>query len=525
MNQFGFPDYAVLVVYLVAMVVLGAWFSGRQKSLKEYFHAGGAMPWWAVGISMMATRLSPISYLAVAGWIFTKDSRYNFGGYLLMFGFIFLAAAMWLPLWGRLRVFSIYEYLERRYHGGLRSFGAVLFIVKGVFWLGTALVTASMGFESVTGFDARLCMVIIALLGTVYTVAGGMRAVIWTDVAQFAVFVIGYVAIGVVLLIAFQWQPAAIYETASAQISTKTGYPHTQLFSFELDMAVEATIWSILFIRLFEAFEFGAKQDLVQRLHAAGGRRAMYRSMVASVVCSLLFFAIVLPVSWGFVAFYANHPELATMGHTDQVVPHFVAHQLPIIMRGLLMAGVLAALMSTFDSEINSMSTVAIRDFYQRFVRGEHSQRHLVLMARLATLLFGALLLVFALWQYDHSGDTALERLGKLGNLIAAPVPAFFILGLFSKRANTGGVVCGAVAGMLFALVFSGFKGVVEPIHMKVDWIHEINWMWIGGLSLMVNLIVAWTTSFLFPPPHASQLAAATQKHDDHGREDEHESG
>ena len=184
------------------------------------------------------------------------------------------------------------------------------------FLLGTALVTASMGFESVSGFDGRWCMVIIATLGTAYTVAGGMRAVIWTDVAQFAIFVLGYLAIGVVLLIHFQWQPVVIYETAASQISTLTGYPHTQLFSYELDLAVEATIWSILFVRLFEAVTFGSHQVRVQRLPCRGGlcRDMFIRAMVGSVACSLLFYAIVLPVSWGFVAFYARHPRTGVDG-------------------------------------------------------------------------------------------------------------------------------------------------------------------------------------------------------------------
>ena len=128
---------------------------------------------------------------------------------------VFVAVKIWVPIWSRLRVMSIYEYLERRYHPGVRTFGAVMFIIGMTFWLGTALVAAAMGFESVTGFDGRLCLVVMAVIGTAYTVFGGMRAMIWTDVAQFIVFMIGYAVIFVVLMNVFDWDAVEIYRLAS----------------------------------------------------------------------------------------------------------------------------------------------------------------------------------------------------------------------------------------------------------------------------------------------------------------------
>jgi len=153
--------------------------------------------------------------------------------------FLPLAAVIWVPVWARLRLLSVYEYLELRFHGSIRAFGALLFILTSVFWIGTALVTAALGFETVTGVDGRLCLVIMAVLGTAYTALGGIRAVIWTDVAQFIVFILGYVAILVALLREFQWQPMEIYRIASETVSETTGYSHTKLMSFELDLTVK----------------------------------------------------------------------------------------------------------------------------------------------------------------------------------------------------------------------------------------------------------------------------------------------
>ena len=133
MAKFSIFDYLVIGIYLASMVVMGILFSGRQKSLKEYFHAGGNLPWWAVGISLIATHLSPISYLALPGWIFERDTRSSITGGLIEFLMVLPTAALWIPIWARLRVLSIYEYLERRFHPAVRSTGAMLFIVYTVF--------------------------------------------------------------------------------------------------------------------------------------------------------------------------------------------------------------------------------------------------------------------------------------------------------------------------------------------------------------------------------------------------------
>ena len=505
MEKFSVIDYSIIGAYLAIVLLLGLAFSRRQKSLSEYFHAGRSMPWWAVGISLLATGLSPITYLSSPGWIFAKDSRNGPVGVLLAVALVPLAAAIWLPLWGRLRVMTIYEYLELRYHAAIRLATAVLFFVVTIIWLGTALITAALGFESATGFDAHWCLVLMVVLGTAYTALGGMRAVIWTDVAQFIVFMLGYGAIFVVLLAQFDWNPIEIYRIASSTISPQTGYPHTKLISFELDPSIEATIWVIIFLNVLGAVGFGSSQMTVQRLHSTGSSREMYKSMLSSYIFLLAFIILCTFASWGFVAFYHQNPKLAEgIAHTDQVLPYFVVHQLPTLIRSLIMAGVLAALMSSFDSAINSMSNVAVNDFYRRLASAVPDERQLVRMAKIFTLLFGLFVLGFGLWQMDHQGDTAMEKLGKLTNVIASPTLSFFLLGLLSKRTNTWGAICGAVAGISFSVIFNGIPGVIPK---RLDW---LNWMWIGGLATMVNVAVGYGASFLFAPPRPEALTDLT---------------
>ena len=466
MDKFSIFDYLVIGIYLASMVVMGILFSGRQKSLKEYFHAGGDLPWWAVGISLIATHLSPISYLALPGWIFERDTRSTITGGFIEFLMVLPTAALWIPIWARLRVLSIYEYLERRFHPGVRSIGAMLFIVYTVFWLSTALVTASKGFESVSGFDGRLCLLVIGLLGAFYTVLGGMRAVIWTDVVQYVVFVCGYLMIAIVLLSYFD--PMEIWALASNQISERTGHPHTKLISHEWSMAVEGTLWVLLSGSVVRALAFGTNQITVQRMHATRDRRTMFKALLANAVTGYGFVLFTVPVAWGFVAYYSQHPELKRqVTHPDMVLPHFVLLNLPLIMRSLVMGGVLAALMSTFDSALNSMSNVTNHDFYRRYLKPNGSEDHYVRVAKLLTLGFGLVLLVFALSQYDQQKGTAGEHFTRLTSLVSAPIGAFFVLGILSRRVNTPGVLCGAVAAIALSLGFNGLPPMVQPVLNK----------------------------------------------------------
>ena len=351
-----------------------------------------------------------------------------------------------------------------------------------------------------TGFEAHWCIIAIATLGTAYTVLGGLRAVIWTDVAQFAVFMVGYGVILLTLLQLFDWQPLEIYRIASTTISQETGHPHTKLVSFELDPNIEATIWVVLFYRIFDKISWGASQWEVQRLHATRSRREMLKAMFGSQAAMILFTCIAVPTAWGFVAYYAQNPELKANIQHDDVLPHFVVHHLPSFFRSLIMAAVLAALMSTMDTAINSMGSVTVNDFVKRYFWMDAPEHSLVRIAKLLTVVFGVLVTCFAIWQLEAQTETALEKIRRLNNVIIATIPSFFLLGVISKRTNTGGAVIGAVAGMIFAFVFNGIPGMVDA---PLPW---INWMWVAGLAMVVNVTVGYAASYLFPPPTAEAL-------------------
>ena len=148
--------------------------------------------------------------------------------------------------------------------------------------------------------------------------------------------------------------------------------------------------------------------------------------------------------------------------------------------------------MSTLDSSLNSMSNVMINDLYRRYFFPKATEKHLVRAGKILTLLTGFFIFLFAVWQFDPQGDNALEKVAKLMNVFASPLICFFLLGIISTRTNTPGVLIGAVAGTTFSITFNGFPGLFEPI---LNW---INWMWVAGLAIMVNLIVGYLASLPF---------------------------
>ena len=496
-------DYVVIAVYLSVIVGIGLLAGRGSGSLREYFVTSGNIPWWAAGITVFASLLSANSYLGGPGWIFARDSSYVLTGSIIGVGTTVLAGLMWLPFWSRFRPISIFEYLAERYNPAVRGLAAFVSLAQISFWICTALVTAARAFQATTGIGVVPCLAFAVLLTLIYTVLGGARSVVWTDVAQFAVLMGAYVVVAVVAMGDFDWDPRLVYRLASSVQSADTGHPHTRMLSFELSLAAEATFWSLLFLRLIEAIRYGSQQIAVQRLMSAGTRKAMFRAMLGFAGCALAYAILCTIIGWTLVAFYARHPERARgLLHPDQVLPYFVVNEAPPVIPGLLIAGVLSAMMATLSSALNSMSTIVTIDFYRPYLGRGRSEEEQMRASRWFTLVLGMLLLALAIWLSLHADKPAFEREQRLFSLTAAPVATFFILGAFNRRANTPGALIGGCAGVLFSLACNGFPGLIEPRF------YGINWIWVSGLSLLVSLAVGLAASYLFAPPSARAAKA-----------------
>jgi Na+/proline symporter len=316
--------------------------------------------------------------------------------------------------------------------------------------------------------------------------------VIWTDFLQFVVLIGGLLLMIWTLLSAFQWDVAGVWARAGEMTAAKTQTPHTTLVSWKLDLVTEAAIWGLfLHLLFYQMGTYGADQVIAQRYFTVDSFRKVAQSvvgsgfLVAGTVYALAMFGILL------VVYYQDRPELsASLTRPDQILPHFVVHVLPAGVRGLIIAAILAATMSSVSGGLNSFATVGVVDLYKRLFRRaqEGSERGRLLLARVTTAVSGILATLAAVWISTRKTDI-VETSATLASYFIGPITGIFLLGALTRRAHVGGVVVGAVAGL-----------AVSGLHYGWDRIQDhVNWMWVAPLTCLATFLVGYLTSVVTP--------------------------
>jgi len=488
-GSFSTLDYLVVAIYLCASVGLGLWFARGQRSLEDYFVADRSAPWWAAGISVIAANFSAISYMGVPAWIMGHDLQLDMG--VIFFPLqMLLVVYLFVPFMARLRLYTIYEYLEYRFGLSARLFASLLFVLVRGGHLAVAIYAQSLALGAVLHLPPVACVWIAGAATTLYTVFGGMEAVLWTDVMQFFVLVGGILVILAAILIPFGGDFGAVWHLASEG-------GHTRMFSFDLNLTTEVTIWALFFGNLvLNVSAYGSDQVIVQRYFTAGSKREMARAVMLNGFLTVPLILLLDIIGLGFVAYYKTHPELrASLANLDQILPHFVTHTLPMGLRGLVIAGILAATMSTLSSGLNSLCTVTMMDFYRRFRKvPADAPTEGVGTARWFTLGWGLLITVAAL--YVHRLGPIVEGTLKLLGFLSGPLLGMYLLGILTRRANNVGVLSGAVLGtLLTAYVWKETK---------------ISWLWYGPVGCLATLAAGYALSFLRPALSAERVTALT---------------
>ncbi len=502
-GSFGLVGYLVLSVYLIATVLLGLSFARKQKSLEGYFLAERAAPWWAVAISIVACDFSAISYMGSPAWTYYHDLRY--ATTLVLGPFIaILVAYIFIPFLARLKVYTIYEYLEYRFGLTCQLFASTIFLIQRAAHMAIAIYAVALALQQIVGWPVGACILIVGALTTLYTVLGGMKAVLWTDVMQFFVLVGSIFVMAGVVLWAFQGDVMKIWNVAA-----EAG--HTKLFTFSSDIRdsqfwKEMTVWG-LFLGLIvsQVGAYGSDQVLVQRYISAGSARMMAKSLIVSAIIQVPVMIILYLLGLGFFAYY-HAPEnkellssldtlVANTGDTNMVLPHFVRNVLPSGLAGLVFAGLFAATMSVFSSGLNSLSTVTCVDFVQRLRRIRSNSHQITLdYARWVTLIWGITITLSAVVVYfAHMGSLLQTAVAVIG-FFTGPLLGMFLLGMFSTRANSVGAVVGALMGFAATLFL---------------W-DKVSFVWYGVIGCFPTLLCGYLFSFITPSRHSKDIYAMT---------------
>lgn len=482
---FGRIDLLIVIVYLAGVTLVGVYFR-RQRNLNDYFLGGRTTPWWAIALSIVATETSTLTIIGTPA--------IAYGGNLtflqLVLGYIvarFLISAFLLPKYFEGNQLTAYGYIEQRFGGVTRRLAAGLFLITRLLadavriWAIAIVIQLVLPRISslVTGEEtqvAELTAVLVVMgLTLVYTFLGGMRAVIWTDVVQFTIYLGGG---AVVLWSLFDQIPGGFRTTVA------TAYEKLIPVDFSFAWDTPYTFWAgILGGTFLTLASHGTDQLMVQRVLAARNLRDGRRALIASGFIVFVQFALFLLIGSALYVFYVQLYPDQVFASADRVFPTFMVNNLPPGISGLMVAGVLAAAMSTASSSLNSLSASTVVDFYQPLFGQQASQEKLLRLARWLTVVWGALLAGLAL--LASNWGPVLEAGLTIASFTYGAMLGLFLLGRFVPRCSPAAAATGMAAGL--ALI------------VYVKFFTPLAWTWYVLVGTLATFLVGWSLSLIMP--------------------------
>jgi solute:Na+ symporter, SSS family len=471
-TSFSPLNYTILFVYLAAMLAIGLLFSRRQKTTEDFFLAGRRMPWLAVGMSMYASLTSAVTFMALPGTAY----RENIAFLVVSFASVAVApvlVALFYPFYHRLRVTTSYEYIARRFGARARSAAAGLFILARLGWLGLVIYAPSLVLSVVSGLPLPFCLLAIGGLATLYTVLGGMAAVIWTDVVQFVLMLGGLAWLIAALVARAPGGALGILDFARAR-----GHLHVADWSLSFTALSGWVVGLGYFFQLMQ--DYGTDQTTVQRMLAIPTSRGVARAIFFNAGVDFIVIGALLFIGLGLFAVHAADPGLLPAGlSSDRLLPAFIIRGLPNGISGLLVAALFAAAMSSLDSGLNCVATVILHDFIRPARPAPAPETRDLRLARLLTLGLGAFATALAF--YVSRFENLIEAYSTLVSLFNAPILGLFLLGLLTRRADFAGWLAGAAAAIAATQAVQRFT----PLH----------YTWYFPLALFITVAVGYAAA------------------------------
>lgn len=475
MADFGALNWVIVIVYLFATVTIGLIASRGVVSAADFQLGSRDLPWWALGVSVVATYVSALSFLGAPAWAY-GDGMAALAIHMNYPLVVFVVVTVLLPFFFNSGAPSIYAYLENRFGVTTRAVLALIFMFSQVITSASIVVAASVVTTFITGIDVHLSILIITALVLGYTMVGGLEAVIWTDVLQASILFVGA---GVIL-----WNllhgPIPLGETLHQLAQAGK----LNALNTNLDFSVAPTVWAgVGAMTLYHITVYGANQMMVQRALAAkniGDAKKSYLTM--GYAGFVIYFVFFLTGALLYVHFrgrpFAQPNEIILVYARSLKIPGLM---------GLIAAAILSATMSALSASFNSLATTSVADFYQRFYNREGSDGQYLWASRAFTLMWGLISIPIS-YAFVGSGGSILERLTEVGSFFVGAQLATFGLGAFSKQTSERGLLVGIVAGfVVLAIVVYGFAPLGLPPA-------KVAWPWfvvIGGATNIVVTLVA----------------------------------
>ena len=437
-----FLDYFIMFLTLVVSLGVGFWFSKRQKDTNNYFKAAGSIPSWAIGISILATLISSITFLAYPGEGFTSNWIRLVQGLMVPIVLVAIVGFV-VPLFRHVIQLSTYEYFEKRFGKFARFYTSVSFILTHFSKMGTVFFLISLALSKMIGLDTATIIWIIGAAVIILTMLGGIEAVIWLDVIQgFLLIIGGIIALGI-LLFTPEGGPMEVWHVAMA--NDRIGFG-----PFDWNF-VHLTFWVMALNGVFYAIQkYGTDQTIVQRYLTAKTDKAAIKASLIGVLLSVPVWAMFMFIGTALFSYYKiTGAPLPADIEADAVFPYFILTKLPVGVVGLILSALMAAAISSLDSDLNCLSAILMEDYYKRMFPKSTDKQQLM-MGRLFIVLAGLGAIGVALFYVNAGSEGVLGIIFTLYAIFSGGIAGMFLLGIFSTRANKQGLYWGIGASILF---------------------------------------------------------------------------
>lgn len=494
-------DLVVLLVYMAGVFGLGCWFARKSGKPQEFMAAGRSLPGWAVGLSIFGTYVSSIGFLGNTGNAY--GGTWNSWVFGLSLPIAAVVAVRWfIPLYRSGDEISAYYHLEKRFGPWARTYALLCYVLSQLARIGTILYLVALALAPLTGWDIRWIILVTGVLVTIYTLLGGIEAVIWTDVAQSFVLISGAFLCAGLILAGMPEGPGQLFEIAAENDKFSLGSFDLRAESLTLP---DPTFWMVLVYGVFINLQnFGIDQSFVQRYVTAKSDRDANFSVWLATLLFPAMSAVFFFIGTGLFSLYQTHPEMLAEVQTqvattllsqdgvaitdeavaakaatltpkdvgDKVLPHFIVNELPIGLAGLLIAAIFAAAMSSMDTSLNSSATLYLCDVHKRYFRPDADDRESMRILHGATLVMGVAGTMTALAMIRVK--SALDAWWNLQGIFTGGMLGLFLLGMVSRRAKNPQAILAVIAGTLLIFWLSlsktnlwpdAWAGIANPLH------------------------------------------------------------
>lgn len=473
----GTVDLVILLAYMAGVVALGTWVGRGTRSAADFMLGGRDLPWWVILFSIVATETSTVTFLSIPGFAFGRDLTWLqvVGGFVIG---RFVVSFLLLPQYFKGNFFTAYEVLDKRFGGATKQAASMMFIITRSLADGLRLFLSAIVLQEMTGIPMYWAVVTIGTATIIYTYFGGMRAVLWTDFLQFAVYMAGALIAFALLLnkLPGGWDQLVTMGGEAGKL---------RVFDLALDWSEPYGLWAGLIGGIFITLgSHGVDQMMVQRYLSARNLSDARRALITSGFVVFAQFALFLLIGVGLFCFYQLTPPEVAFERSDRVFARFILDEIPVGVLGVLLGAIFAAAMSTLSSSLNSCATAATNDLYFPLAGKEVSPKRKLRAIRIFTAVFGLIQIAVGIGGQWLKATVVSSVLG-IAAFTTGIVLGVFFLGIFTERVGQKAALAGLILGLA-----------------GMTWIFfatDLAWPWFALVGSAGTFAIGLAASFIWP--------------------------